>query len=168
MTLLLILALAGFLLAQAPAVAPVPDTFDGERFKILIVDDGLRLGEELNRYASLGYRIREVRRDSLLLERSAYSGDHHEYLVLGRDKVVTIERAMNEAATRGFRFVPRALHLEWRNSIAVIMEKAGPDGSSSRLRYRFEGADEKELASLATRGYMHVTGPIVMRPRRPQ
>ena len=110
MALILILAHAAVLLAPIQQVAPVgpgPDIVQSDRVKILKVSD--QLPQELDRYASIGYRIVEVRGDVLRLERSSDSGDHREYLVLLPDKESRTEARMNDAASRGFRFVPRAL-----------------------------------------------------------
>ena len=167
MSLILILGHAAVLLAPSQQVIPVgprADPVQSDRVKTLKVNG--QLPQELDWYASIGYRIVEVRGDVLRLERSSNSGDHHDYLVLLRDKKSRTEPRMNDAASRGFRFVPRALFVYydlglWREnlSIGVVMEKVEPAGSSSRLQYQLVSGDwslgtiEKQIIRAAKDGY---------------
>ena len=126
MSLILILAHAAVLLAPLQQVIPVgpgPDTVQSDRVKTLEVNG--QLPQELDWYASIGYRIVEVRGDVLRLERSSNSGDHHDYLVLLRDKKSRTEPRMNDAASRGFLssrlHVPRGANL---HATAVTMNRS--------------------------------------------
>jgi hypothetical protein len=157
MSLILTLAYAAVLLSASEQVLPVgpgPDTVQNDRVKTLVVND--QLPQELDWYASLGYRIVEVQGNDLRVERSSDSGDHGEYLVLLPDKQSRTEARMNDAASRGFRFVPRALFVY--RGIGVVMERVAAAGSSPRLQYRIvsqeiETGIENQIIRAAKDGY---------------
>jgi hypothetical protein len=164
MTLILILAHTAVLFASSPQVLPMgpgPDTVQSDRFKTLEWSD--QLPQELDWYGSLGYRIVEIRGDVVRLERSSDSWDHREYLVLLPDKVSRTEALMNDAALRGFRFVPRALfvyNVFYSITIGVVMERVATASSSARLEYRIVSEDawllrtiEKQIIRASKEGY---------------
>jgi hypothetical protein len=155
---ILILAHATVLLASSPQVLAVgtgPDTVQNDRFKTLEWNG--QLPQDLDWYGSLSYRIVETRGDVLRLERSNDSEDR-EYLVLLLDKVSRTEARMNDAASRGFRFVPRALFVYNVGSITIgaVMERVTTAGSSPRLEYRIVSSlwsIEKQIIRAGKEGY---------------
>jgi hypothetical protein len=95
----------------------------------------------------------------VVLEKRAAPSETYECLLLTTNKFSTLEKEMNEAATRGFRAIPRTF--AYTGEYILLMEKTS--GSVERYSYQSVKGDglefERALSQLSTQGF-HIVDMI--------
>ena len=115
------------------------------------------LQRELSEKAAHGYRVRSGFLDgdeaAYVLEKTRASAEPCEYSLLSLDSAEKLEKAMNDAAARGFRVQPEGMFLRlfrfFKMEMVVAMEKAG--APPARFEYRvLYSSKEAELRNQLT------------------
>lgn len=159
--------------ATPPVLFPSPTVFGmalGGRPITLKTRKTETMEKELNEAASEGYRILATATPaadpilggelSLTLVQLAALPTMFEYVVLGTTRMTTLQKELNEAATKGYRLMPATMLLKksaFRGTeVIAIMEKE--PAPQSYYEYAVidavrESTLEKEIAKLMTEGY---------------
>ena len=125
----------GFLLVLQLVVFGAPESKLelSQRFLLLATEKTSTMQKELNEAAAAGYRILAGSPTSgvemaLILEKLDTSPNNYEYLLLATSKTSTMQKELDEAASRGFRLLPSTMISKSRmfgsDEIVVLLEKA--------------------------------------------
>ena len=118
------------LLAIAVAAA---DLDTSQRFLLLATKKTKTMQKELDEAAAAGYRILVGSPTSgtemaLILEKVATPPENYQYVLLATTKTSTMQKELDEAASKGFRLLPSTMISKKRSfggeEVVVVLEKA--------------------------------------------
>jgi hypothetical protein len=124
--------------------------------------------KRLQTLTARGFRIVFAQNPFLMLEKMPGVDARPEYAVIVEQTRTDLQRAMNDAAQRGFRHIPgtfltfSGLWKTWVTTLMVIMERTGDPGPEPEYVVT-ETEDDTELGNLVARGYTYLKGRIFMR-----
>ncbi len=147
------------------------DIDTNQQFLLLATTKTSTMQKELNQAAAAGFRILAGSRTSsdemvLILENVTEPPDLYEYFLLATSRTGTMNKELNQAAARGFRFLPSTLMQKDRvfgaTEIVLIMEK--PPGAPEKYEYKLlattrTGTLQKEMTQ-ATEHNFYVVGMV--------
>lgn len=130
-----------------------------QRYLFLATSRTSTMQKELNEAAAAGYRVfvgcaTRAGELALLLEKVAQQPETYDYLLLATTRTSTMQKELNQAASKGFRLLPRATM--GRREIVVVLEKA--PGAASRYQYlllatKLTGTLQREMRQASQQGY---------------